>query len=96
MKYRLHLKNKRRFLSLMSFLGILVILFASILSAGANSKVEPETEFFVVKSGDTMWEIATHRVDKGDIRSYIADVRHLNGMDNNTIYAGQGLLLPVR
>ena len=96
MTHRYHLANRRRFFFLMSCMGVVFILFASILSAGANSVPQDNTDFIVVMQGDTLWDIAEQHCAQGDIRSYLSEVRVLNGLDDSTIYAGQGLLLPVR
>lgn len=96
MTYRLHLKNRRRFFLLMALLGFLVILSATILSAGASTRLEAETVLVTVQAGDTLWDLAADHCEKGDIRSYISEIKRLNEMENSIIYAGQSLLLPVR
>lgn len=96
MTMRLRLKNGKRFFFLMSLLVVIVVLLASVLSAAARTPQSLQTDFIVVMEGDTLWEIAETHCTRGDIRSYIADVRKLNGMDDARIFAGQGLLLPVR
>ena len=88
--------DRRRFLSILSFLVIILILMASILSAKASTSLGTPTDFIVVMEGDTLWELAETHCSKGDLRSYIYEVRQLNGLQSNTIYPGQGLLLPVR
>jgi len=96
MTYRLHLKNKKRFFSLLALIGFVFVLLSTVISAGASTVPECQTELMVVRSGDTLWEIASARGVKGDIRSYIAEVKVLNKMENGSIYSGQKLLLPVR
>jgi hypothetical protein len=96
MTYRLHLKNRKRFFFLMAILGFVIVILSTIISAGASTAAEERTELLVVSSGDTLWEIASEYSTKGDIRDYISDVIHLNGLKDGTIYAGQSLLLPVR
>ena len=96
MTHRYHLANRRRFFFLMSCLGVVFVLFASILSAGAHSLAQADTDFIVVSQGDTLWGIAEQHCLQGDIREYLSEVRALNGLADSTIYAGQGLLLPVR
>lgn len=96
MTYRLHLKNRKRFFILMALLGFIVILSATILSAGASTRPEANTVLVTVQAGDTLWDLASGHCGKGDIRSYISDVKRLNEMENSVIYAGQSLLLPVR
>lgn len=96
MTYRLHLKNRRRFFSLLALLGFIIVLLSSVISAGASTTPETQTALLVVSSGDTLWDIATEYCTKGDIRNYIADVMRINQLEDGTIYSGQSLLLPVR
>jgi hypothetical protein len=96
MTMRLRLKNGRRFFFLMSCLVVIVVLMASVLTAAAKTTQPAQTDFIVVLEGDTLWEIAETHCPQGDIRSYIAEVRDLNGLEDTRIFAGQGLLLPVR
>ena len=77
----------------MGMAGILgVELFADKATA-ANEKVNiPVT----VESGDSLWSIATDHIEKGkNIRSYVYEIADLNGINDNTIYAGQTILVPV-
>ncbi len=96
MTYRLHLKNKKRFFSLVALLGFVLILFATVISAGATTVPEAQTELLIVHSGDTLWELASTHCGGEDIRSYIDDVKEINQLENGSIYSGQKLLLPVR
>ena len=96
MTHRLHLKNRRRFFSLLALLGFIIVLLSSVISAGASTTTETQTALLVVSSGDTLWDIAAEYCTKGDIRNYITDVMSMNQMEDGTIYSGQSLLLPVR
>ncbi len=96
MKHRLHLKNRNRFISRVALVGCLILLMATVITAGASSYAVEEPELIVIRSGDTLWEIASVYCTKGDIRNYIADIRKINHLDSDTIHVGQGLLLPVR
>jgi len=94
MRRRYRLKNKRRFATFV-LLFILVTVFAGfIVSAGASTPQVNEYQVFRVKEGDTLWEIASLYSQNSDIRKYIYDVKKLNKLSGDTIYAGQVLLLP--
>ena len=96
MTYRYHLKNRKRFFFLMALLGFIIILSATILTAGASTRSEARTMLVTVQAGETLWDLAAVHCANDDIRSYISDVKHLNEMNDSIIYAGQSLLLPVR
>jgi LysM repeat protein len=49
----------------------------------------------VVNAGDTLWDIASLHVSKGqNIRSYIANLKKLNALSSSFISEGDVLLLP--
>lgn len=60
-----------------------------VLSNG--SKVEAANRTYTVKSGDSLWKIAKNELGKG---TRYTEIKKLNGLKNNTIYAGQVLKLP--
>lgn len=63
-------------------------------SVGADGPVP--TEAYVVRSGDTLWEIAAPITRPGDdVRSTIAEIVDLNGLDGASLSVGQELRLPV-
>ena len=51
-----------------------------------------------VKSGDTVWSIATKYVsDRDDIRDLTQAIKQLNGLNSNTqIFPGQMLKIPTK
>ena len=53
------------------------------------------TERYVVRAGDTLWDIARARVGKaGDPRPMVADIREANGLGTAFLRSGQVLLVP--
>ncbi|NLL67251.1 MAG: LysM peptidoglycan-binding domain-containing protein [Clostridiaceae bacterium] len=94
MKKRYRLKNKRRFAAFLVIFISISVFTGMIVSAGASSRVKDEHEIIKVKSGDSLWEIALANSDNKDIREYIYDIKELNHLDSDVIYAGQILMLP--
>ncbi len=73
---------------------LLVLLLASAVQA--TGKSQPTTAIYTVRSGDTLWEIATNRgSDGGDVRGTIDAIRRINDLDGATIHPGQVLDIPV-
>jgi hypothetical protein len=80
-----------------------VVLLAAALFGGAASvgrgeesaAVAVASRPYVVQTGDTLWEIALHRVGSGgDPRPVIQDIRELNGLHSAALIPGRMLLLP--
>ncbi len=93
MKKRYRLKNKRRFASIIVLLVIITVFTGMVVNAGATSSAKDKYEVVKVKSGDSLWEIASIYNNK-DIREYIYDIKELNRLESDIIYTGQILLLP--
>lgn len=65
-------------------------------AAASDDHVQKEQTIVVVKSGDTLWEIAASHKPKGqDTRIYIAAIKRLNGLSSGSIQAGDTLVLPI-
>lgn len=64
-------------------------------SPQAPAVVAPSIEYSV-RSGDTLWGIASGHVAPGDdIRILVEEIRTANGLDTSVIYPGQVLLIPT-
>jgi LysM repeat protein len=58
-------------------------------------KPAPAAKKIIVNSGDTLWDIASMHVSKGqNIRSYISDIKKLNGLTSSSVNVGDVLILP--
>lgn len=57
-----------------------------------------ETKEYIVQQGDTLWSVVSNESDiSGDIREAVYDTYRLNNIaQNEDIYAGQVILIPVR
>ena len=53
----------------------------------------PEYEVYTVAKGDTLWRIAANKLGSG---SRYPEIKALNALPSDTIYAGQKLRIPRR
>ena len=75
---------------------------AAVLVAGRAAGGPPGTasapsppERYVVRAGDTLWEIARARLSEAaDPRPFIEEIQDLSGLDTSSLRAGQVLLVP--
>lgn len=80
-------------------LAVLVVLLVGAFLAfsgtvGADGPVPSEA--YVVRSGDTLWELAADRTGPGgDVRAVMADIVDLNGLSSTSLSVGQPLDLPL-
>lgn len=74
---------------------IVVGLVLLLPSTGDASSVEPGAgATYVVRPGDTLWEIAAASAPQGDHRSAVDTLMAMNGLDSSLIVPGQQLVLP--
>jgi nucleoid-associated protein YgaU len=79
----------------------LVLLFAFVITAAADQADasiggETATVTHVVRSGDTLWDIAVAAAPAGsDVRDAVEDIKRINGLTSSLIMPGQVLIVPV-
>lgn len=87
------LKNKRRFLGFIFFLTIAVsILIYTISVSGYRG---PQYKEVFVNSGDTLWSIAEKYSNNKDIRHFIYNLKEINDIDTDELYADTVILVPT-
>jgi len=63
--------------------------------SGAEEQPEPLQREHVVRSGETLWEIASRLAAPGeDPRPLIGEIRRANDLSDSALREGQRLLLP--
>ena len=82
------------FVRIVGFLATLIVLVALALGlARESSSAGPEGRY-VVRPGDTLWEIAAERYE-GDPREAIWRIKERNELSSSTIVPGTVLALPA-
>lgn len=81
-------------------LALLVVLGTGLaLAAGSVATQEPgtpePTQVIVVRSGQTLWDIAAAHAEDGDVRGMLTHLQHLNALDGGMVRAGQRLQVPL-
>ncbi|MBO4235157.1 MAG: LysM peptidoglycan-binding domain-containing protein [Firmicutes bacterium] len=95
-KYRI--VSKVRFslfiiVALVVIIGSMSMFFRPTYVSGSTEMVY---ETVVVKSGETLWEIASRYIDdKTDIRMFIYDISKINNLTDSQIVSGQEILIPM-
>lgn len=95
------IKNLKKFIrGILIILGVIFIL-SLIFVKSVLSYNTKEYKTILVKSGDTLWSIASDMQEnnsyyKGkDIRYIIGDLKEINGLKNSNVYSNQELQIPV-
>jgi nucleoid-associated protein YgaU len=81
---------------LISSLAIIVLLISCLLLSHVQAKdfaEAGELKVWIVRKGDTLWNIAKLHRGQTEIRKYIYQIQKLNDIDS-IIYPGQKLMLP--
>jgi cell division protein YceG involved in septum cleavage len=86
------LKNKKRFLIVV--ITSLTIACSLIFTSVAYGYKEPRYQVIEIKKGDTLWKLAQHYGNNGDIRKYIYDIKKLNNLSSSEIFEGDYLKIP--
>ncbi len=80
-----------------SFMGIFSHFTPAPITSRASDIREKRVVAVMVEREDTLWSIADkyYTEECGSIRDYIAEIRRCNSLENDTIYAGYSLIIPV-
>lgn len=92
----------RVFTSLLCIIGIAFIFSINLFFI--NAKASSENEAFkykyytsvTVEAGETLWDIAGEFIsdDFESVKDYIKEVKHINHITEDRIYAGEELIVP--
>jgi nucleoid-associated protein YgaU len=76
-------------------LAAVCVVFLMIGGSADADIPTPEPIEYVVEAGDTLWGIASSAAGpEHDIRRLVADISRISGVDGDSIFPGQILLLP--
>ena len=79
------------------FLFVVILVFNIVISKGL-ARTDYKTCSYIVKDGDTVWNIASDICNENNelyIKNVVSDIRKINELDEPTIYAGQVIMLPI-
>jgi len=87
------------FLCTICFISILTITFGSFLSKAKDANTEaPTYKYFtsvLVQPGDSLYSIASANANIDQtMDSYIDEVIHINSLEDDTIHAGEYIIVP--
>lgn len=90
--------KKLVFPSIIFFVIILFVCILGLFNANAsedkaNQQVEKHYSSIIIQPRDNLWKIAEKYVQYESISSYVDNVKKLNNMDEDTIYAGKSIIV---
>ncbi len=89
-------RRRAAVLAALAAVALLFALFAGTGGAGAQAE-HRAAGYVTVEPGQTLWEIAVTRAPAGtDPRSYLADLRRINGLESASVPAWTVVMLPAR
>lgn len=96
LKKKRRLQRQRRRNATVLIALVLLVLCTLFSCSGRQKPQIIEYETYIVKDGDTIWEIAQYYCGNSiDIRIAINQIEEINDISNSTIYNGDSLLVPV-
>ena len=92
--------RRRRLAGLLRFVVFLLLIFIAVWAgvrvahAGTDASVYTGHQY-VVRSGDTLWEIAARQYGSGaDLRRAVFEIGEANHLDRSGVQPGEHLTLP--
>ena len=81
----------------LSIISITVVFVLLLLASASHATGEITDTFeYRVRPGDTLWDIAREHGPHGrDVRSIVATIERINGLDGGVLQAGHVLELPI-
>lgn len=91
---RTHVRRRRRGGALVVGVALSIAPLASrgALAAGATPEA---SHTYVVRAGDTVWDIAAAESEERDPRPLVDAIVALNGLEDASVRPGQRLLVPA-
>jgi LysM repeat protein len=96
--HRVRLTRRGRLV--VSVSGLFLALVAAFGTGGDSAASESSgraapTRVIMVEPGDTLWATSADIADDGEVRTTIAEIQRLNGLDTPDVRAGQRIRVPV-
>lgn len=95
-KYRI--ESKTRFFAFISLMIIIIFVSLNIIlrPVYVDGATESKYDTIKIKSGDTLWTIATRYADEDtDIRKFIYQIIQINDIDGSEISPGHEIIIPI-
>lgn len=82
----------------LSLAVVLASVFGFQAGAGTTDTIGAPSSFIEVTAapGDTLWSLATHMADGGDIRALVDEIAAINSLATAQLQAGQKIRIPLR
>lgn len=93
MKSKYTLKNKKKFYSIIFIL--VVVMLTTFFATNVYGYKEITFKQITVRSGDSLWTIASKYGNDNDLRKCIYKIKKVNHLESSAIYAGTQLKIPA-
>ncbi len=70
------------------------VLAGPVAGALAGPRMAPRPSTYVIRQGDTLWDIAVRERPGADPRPLVRQIQELNGVDGGSLMPGRTLLIP--
>jgi len=90
------LTRRGRIVALLFLLALAALTLALVAPASDAATPPGPAAVVVVHPGDSLWSIAAHYLPSRDAPRVVEEIRRLNGLPDDTVHAGQRLMLPAR
>jgi len=91
-----HKKMKVRFVVIFCFVLFLLLLVSIGGLVTCEKRTDVQTTEYVVREGDTLWDIARRISPEGHHGKIVWTIRELNGLESSLIRPGQRILIPIK
>lgn len=98
---KLKIVDRRKFVKMLTLLGIVIILLGVLGFNRAYSKGNIQYKEEYIYQGDTLWSIAEKEAkdnkyyENEDIRNIICELKQVNHIDNGNLEIGQKIVIPT-
>ncbi len=90
-------RRKAEMKALAFFMIVVVVIGANVVYALGETNTVKKVNYVTVSvwTGDTLWSIANeYKPDDCDVRKFIYEIKKLNNLKGENVFAGQDLKIP--